>query len=386
MERIGALLVEERLARLASAGVDVLPLTGAPRESLPPWVLSAAERAIAEGEIRLPSRGMERLRSALVGVLSEEYERPLDPESEILVTNGAMQALHVTFRALLPRGAGVIIPSPAFFFDGLLAGAGLKPHYVPSSIDRGWAWEVARMESAIDSNTKAILLCNPENPTGYVADEEQVLRVVDLASRNDLLLIADESYGRFVYDTSRLASFGRLSKWPKTVVVRSMSKSYAMSSWRVGYVTAPRSLLDACLTVFEWDSIRVNRLSQVVAAEAVLGSQDWMQATVDRYRDNREIAMTLIPASMRIARPAGAAFLFVDLRSARGSDGSREADELTELGIPLVSGRHFMAPGYARIPFGGPPEALHSLGNRLEAWIASRTPVLGNSGTKRRER
>jgi len=386
MERIGALLVEERLARLAAAGVDVLPLTGAPRESLPPWVLSAAERAIAEGEIRLPSRGMERLRRALAGVLSVEFERPLDPESEILVTNGAMQALHVTFRALLPRGAGVIIPSPAFFFDGLLAGAGLKPHYVPSSIDRGWAWDVARMESAIDSNTKAILLCNPENPTGYVADEEQVLRVVDLATRNDLFLIADESYGRFVYDSPRLASFGRLSKWPKTVVVRSMSKSYAMSSWRVGYVTAPQTLLHACLAEFEWDSIRVNRLSQVVAAEAVLGSQDWMDAIVGRYRHNRDVAMASIPASLRTAIPAGGAFLFVDLRGAGDSDGIREADELTEIGIPLVPGRHFMAPGYARIPFGGPPEALHSLGHRLDAWIASQAPVPDDTGTNRRER
>lgn len=386
MERIGALQTEERLAYLAGVGVDVLPLTGAPKQSLPPWVISAAERALAEGEMRVPSRGLARLREALAEVLVKEFERPLDPSSEILVTNGAMQALHVTLRALIPRGAHVIVPSPAFFFDGLLASAGLHPHYVPGRIDRSWAWDLELMADAIDAHTKAILLCNPENPTGYVADEEQVLRVIDLAARNDLLLIADESYGRFVYDKPRLASFGRLSKWPQTVVVRSMSKSYAMSSWRVGYVIAPRRLLDACLATFEWESIRCNRISQVVAAEAVTGPQDWMDDAVDGYRQNRDLAMTTIPRELPVARPAGAAFLFVDLRVAGDTDGARAADQLLECGVPVVAGRHFMAPGYGRIPFGGPPAALLELGSRLESWLANRTIELGNVGPERRRR
>ena len=354
----------------------MLPLTGAPKVPLPGHVIAAAQRALSEGEVRVPSRGLPRLREALAARLSEEWGRPIDPEAQILVTNGAMQALHVVLHALLPRGAHVLVPAPAFFFSGLLASAGLEPDYVPGRLEEGWSWDLPRMAGAIHPGTRAILLCSPGNPTGHVPDEEQVLAVADLAARNGLLLIADESYERFVYDRPRLASFGRLQSWPETVVVRSMSKSYAISSWRVGFVVAAPRLLEACLRVFEWDSIRCSYLSQVVAAEAVTGEQAWMEACVSEYRRNRDLAMDVIPAPLRAARPAGAAFLFIDLAAGDGPEAEVAADRLLETGVPLVSGRHFMAPGHARIPIGGSPDDIRSLGVRLAGWLVSRTTAV----------
>jgi len=364
--------VEARLAQLARSGVDVLPLTGAPKVPLPEPVLSAARRALVEGETRVPSRGLTRLREVLAARLTAEWGRPLDPDAEILVTNGAMQGLHVVLHALLPRGSSVVVPAPAFFFSGLLAGAGLHADYVPGRLEEGWAWDLPAMAAAIHAGTRAILLCSPENPTGYVPDEEQVRGVVDLAARNGLLLVVDESYERFVYDRDRLPSFGRHSGWPETVVVRSMSKSYAISSWRVGFVVARAPLLEACARVFEWNCVRCSHLSQVVAAEAVGGEQDWMESCVEGYRRNRDVAMEAIPSPLRAARPAGAAFLFVDLRAVDGADSSAAAAELQAAGVPLVPGHHFTAPGFCRIPFGGSPDALQSLGVRLAGWVASR--------------
>jgi len=194
--------------------------------------------------------------------------------------------------------------------------------------------------------------------------------VVELAALNDLLLIVDESYERFVYDRARLPSFGALSTWPETVVVRSMSKSYAISSWRVGYLVARPRLLTACLRVFEWECIRCSYLSQVVAAEAVAGEQEWLDSCVEDYRRNRDIAMAGIPAPLRAARPAGAAFLFLHLGRGDGPEADLAAEELLETGVPLVPGRHFMARGYVRIPIGGAAESVRELGGRLAGWLA----------------
>jgi aminotransferase len=338
-------------------------------------VTAAAQRALFDSEIRVPSRGLGRLREALSARLSEEWSRAIDPEREILVTNGAMQALHVVMHALLPAGAHVLVPTPAFFFSGLLASAGLRPDYVPGRLEEGWAWDLSQMAAAVHRGTRAILLCSPGNPTGYVPDEKQVLAVAELAARNDLLLIADESYERFVYDRPRLPSFGGLSTWPETVVVRSMSKSYAISSWRVGYLVARPRLLTACLRVFEWECIRCNYLSQVVAAEAVAGEQGWMDSCVEAYRRNRDIALAGIPAPLRAARPAGATFLFLNLGRGDGPEADLAAAQLLDTGVPLVPGRHFMAPGYVRIPIGGAAESVRALGGRLAEWLAAPTAV-----------
>ena len=336
---------------------------------------AAAQRALFDHEISVPSRGLARLREALSARLYEEWRRAVDPDREILVTNGAMQALHVVLHALLPAGAHVLVPTPAFFFSGLLASAGLHPDYVPGRIDESWAWDLAQMATAVHRGTRAILLCSPGNPTGYVPDEKQVLAVVELAARNDLLLIVDESYERFVYDRARLPSFGALSTWPETVVVRSMSKSYAISSWRVGYLVARPRLLTACLRVFEWECIRCSYLSQVVAAEAVAGEQEWLDSCVEDYRRNRDIAMAGIPGPLRAARPAGAAFLFLHLGRGDGPEADLAAEELLETGVPLVPGRHFMARGYVRIPIGGAAESVRELGGRLAGWLAPRSAV-----------
>lgn len=371
MDRIGALETEERLDSLLRAGVDVLPLSGAPKVPFPEHVMNAARDSLFQSATRLPSRGLPELRQALAAWLSEEWARTIDPEAEVLVTNGAMQALRVTLSALLPRGARVVVPTPAFFFSGLLESAGLLPSYVAGTPENGWRWELEQMAGAIEAGTRAILLCNPENPTGFVPNEEQVLGVVDLAARHRLILIVDESYERFVYESPRLASFGRLSTWQDTVVVRSMSKSFALSSWRVGYVVARPALLDACLRVFEWDTIRCNHVSQAVAAATVSGPQRWMQTCVEQYRESRELALRSMPRELQCVAPAGAAFLFINLGVPPALVEEAES-QLMDMGIPLVPGRHFQAPGYVRIPFGGTKSALPELGRRLARWMRAR--------------
>ena len=356
LPRVAALVAEEKLLAAAAAGNSILPLTGAPKVTLPPHVRAAAHEAVDRGEVRLPSRGLPRLREALAETIRQKTGRKLDPESDILITNGAMQALSVTMRALL-RGPGeVVIPAPAFMFDGVLSEAGVRARFVRGSEPPQWAWNLAAIEAAITRETRALVLCNPENPTGYVPDSETVKAIAEIAAERRLLLIADESYSRFVYAPIRHSSFAAVADPSRFVLVGSMSKNYAMSSWRLGYIAAQPDLINRCLSVLEWDSIRCGYVGQAAAAAAVAGPQDWIERVIAGYRRNRDRASEMKLRGQETPRPDGAAFLFV-----RWGD----VDGLHRAGIPAVPGEAFKAPGHVRIPFGGPVEAIQELEQRL---------------------
>src|SRR5690348_13066658 len=154
LARVAALVAEERLIA-AAGGNSILPLTGAPKVSLPAHVRSAAHEAVDRGEVRLPSRGLPSLREALAEWIQRSTGRRLDPDSEILITNGAMQALSVTLRALVRGDGEVLIPAPAFMFDGVLAQAGARARFVRGSEPPRWSWNLDALEAAITSETRA---------------------------------------------------------------------------------------------------------------------------------------------------------------------------------------------------------------------------------------
>ena len=366
MDRIAALVAEEAL--LAGAGPDqapVLPLTGAPNVRLPGHVRSAAKAAIDDAAVKASSRGLLRLRSALAQNLCRTWGQNVDPDTDVLVTNGAMHAISVLLRALVPRGREVIMPIPTFLFDGVLAGAGLRSRYVPPSDTVRWTWDVDAIEAAIGPETHAILVCNPENPSGYVPEPATVARLAKVASDRGLIMISDESYARFVYRPAVHTSFGALQAQDRLVVVGSMSKSYAMSSWRVGFLVAKRDLVSACLPVLEWDSIRCGYVAQAAAAAAVEGPQGWMSAVIERYQRNRDRTADMTLPGLPIPKPDGGAFLFLRLAN---------VDALHRAGIPAVAGEYFKAPAYARIPFGGPVEAIEHLEVRLGQLLSAMVP------------
>lgn len=361
LPRVAALVAEEGLIA-AATGTSILPLTGAPKVTLPAHVRAAAHEAVDRGEVRLPSRGLPRLREALAESLHRQAGRSFDPDSEILITNGAMQALSVTLRALVRGEGDVLIPAPAFMFDGILTEAGARPRFVRGSEPPRWGWNLAALEAAITQDTRAVMLCNPENPTGYVPDEKTVRAVSEIARARRLLLIADESYSRFVYAPVRHTSFAAIADPRLSVLVGSMSKNYAMSSWRIGYIAANADLINRCLPVLEWDSVRCGYVGQAAAAAAVSGPQDWMERLIAGYRRNRDQASEIKLHGQKMPRPDGAAFLFVR---------TGDVDGLHRAGIPAVPGEAFKAPGYVRIPFGGPLEAIYELDHRLASAFAT---------------
>jgi aspartate/methionine/tyrosine aminotransferase len=293
--------------------------------------------------------------------------RRFDPETEVLVTNGGMQALTVCFQALLEPGDEVLLPSPSFFFGELIEMAGAHAGYVPALPTEGWRWDIEAMAGMIGPRTRMLVACNPCNPTGYVPTREDLGRLAELAEAHDLLVLADESYERFVFDGGRIRPAAMLPQLAdRLVLVRSVSKSFGMPGWRVGFVFAPAPLLDRCLTVFEWTSLRCSHVTQRAAWAALTGPTGWLDPVLAEYERNRAVAYSAAStAPLSCHLPAACPFLFVDVSRLRGRDPSEREDRLLDLGIPVVPGRYFMWPDYVRLPFGGRPEALELLAQRL---------------------
>jgi len=351
-DRIGSLWVEEHY------GGRVLPLRGTASRPLPPHVHEVAVAALAEHKRTPPSRGLPELLEALARLHGR------DPEREVLVTSGAQHALALCFRALLEPGETAIVPAPAYFFAGAIEAAGGRAVYVHGREEDGWRWDVGAIERAVDGRTRVVVACNPGNPTGHLPSPEEIAALVALAERHGLTILTDEAYERYVYGGRALTSV--LDVAPSAVLVRSIGKSYAIPSWRLGYVVGPPHVVDACLRALEVDCIRCPYVGQRVALAAIEGPQDWLAGLAGEYERHRDAALAAAEAvGLSAARPLAAPFLFLNLAGAG-------EEELLEAGIPAVPGRFFQAPGYARLPFGGAGDALAAA---LRAWAQSRSSV-----------
>ena len=359
MERLPAMAMAEQ-GRFASAeGKKVIATYGSPTLVMPDHVQEAVRDAAGRIFDR-DTRGSLGLRTTIADYLSATHALAVDPQRELLITHGAMHGLSVTFRALFAPGDEVIIPAPTFFFDASIRSTGAIPVYVALREDNGWRWDLDEMAAALTPRTRALVVCNPNNPTSTVPTYEEVAALVAWASAQGLIVVADEAYARFVFDGARYTpqmTFRDLH--PQLVTVTSLSKNYGFSNWRVAYVHAPEPLLTRIHRQFEWDALDVGPVPQAAAQAAISGPQDWIETVLATYQPNRDRLMRgLADAGLSCVRPAGGPFAFVNFSSwdVRG----RELESvLMSRGLYCVAGDGFQGPDtHARVMFGGDAEAI----------------------------
>ena len=308
-------------------------------------------------------RGLPELRERLAGIVGATG-RAVDGEHELVVTNGAMHALGLCFRSLLEPGDEVVVPAPCFFFEGPIRAAGGVPVYVRGSADEGWAWDADAIEHAVGPRTRALLLCNPGNPTGAVPSADEVASAAGVAERRGLVLVTDEAYEAALWD-AELASAFPLAR--RTLLVRSLGKSLSLPHLRVGVVAGPRELVDGVALALEWDVLRVGLAPQVAAIAVLDGPRAWLHDVHAGLAADRAAASDEAErAGLRFVPPRGGPFLFVS------DDRPDLADSLVAAGIPAVDGRHFQSPGWARVPFGGAASCRAALAEALARWATAR--------------
>ena len=352
-----------QLEAARAAGFEPVPLHGTLSPALPPHVVGAVAAALGR-TMKPPSpRGLLALRRAAGAELTGATDRTVDPETDVLVTNGAMHALGICFRSLVQPGDEVVVPTPTFFFSGPIRAAGATPVYVHGSEAEAWRWDPEAIERSIGPRTRAILLCNPGNPTGTVPSGEEVRGVVAVAEAHGLLVVTDEAYEAALWDGTTLTSAFSLAEC--VVVIRSLGKSLSMPQLRIGIVFGPAEHIARCARTLEWDCLRIGLAAQEAALAALEGPRDWLADVHHGLVADRAAAIAAVAATpgLTATPPAAAPFLFL-----RAEANGNLATGLLEVGLPVVDGVHFQAPGYARLPFGGAVEATPALSKALAHW------------------
>ncbi len=356
---------ERQLRTAGAVGIEPVALHGTPSPALPAHVVEAVATVLGRPMAAPPSRGLAALRAVLALELERTAGRLIDPETEILVTNGAMQALGICMRSLLEAGDEVIVPAPCFFFSGPIRAAGAEPVYVHSSPTDGWRWDADAIEGAVGPRTRALLLCNPGNPTGYLPTPDDVAAVVEVARRHGLLVVTDEAYEAAVWSEASFSSAFGLAE--ETVVIRSLGKSLSLPQLRLGLVAGPARLVAPCVDTLEWDCLRVGVAAQEAALAVLAGPREWLEEVHRGLVADRAVALASVAATpgLSAVAPDAAPFLFV-----YAGPGRELASELAKVGLPVVDGIHFQAPGHARLPFAGAAAAADSLSAALALWAA----------------
>jgi aminotransferase len=365
---VGSLDAAARAAGFSRAGYPVLRLIGAPIVPMPEHIRRAAMDAIEVSDPPRDTRGLPELRGAIASQLGVEQGLTVDADANLLITHGAMHGLNLVLRALIGRGDEVVIPSPCFFFEGAVQHSGAAPVYVSGSEEFGWSWNLDAIEKAITSRTRALLICNPNNPDGFLPREADLRNMLEIAARHELLVIADESYQRFTFDGLPFTPIASVDKgYPHLVTVTSLSKNYAFANWRVGYVSAQADILASIHRAFEWDAIYCGYVQQCAALAAITGPQDWLEEPIRQYQRKRDVVYAAIQESnlFRAVRPQGGVFVLVNCGELAAT--AQEIDELLlSNGVPSVPGRYFHAPEtHVRLVFGSALPVLHELAHKL---------------------
>jgi len=347
---------------------NLIATGGHPAVDMPAHVVESAARAAAAPSYA-PTLGSPGLREAIAVQLGEELGWPVDPERNVLVTVGGMQALHLAAQSF---GRRAVSHAPAFFFPQVVRAAG-GACTVTGGSEGPPDWDA--FAAAIDRETTLAIVNTPLNPTGYVFRRHDLDGIAAALAGSGALLLSDEAYAGILYDgREHVSPASHPELRGRTLVLRSFSKTYAMAAWRVGFAVGPADAIDAMARAFAWQALAVDGVAQAAAHAAFTGPQEWIESARAELAEMRPRAIAAANATgiLHADLPEAAAFVC----AAIDADEEQVSDRLArEHGITALPGRHFSASTpHLRIPFGGRREAREALLERLTA-LAGNPPA-----------
>jgi len=366
------LRLSNEAARLRAEGADIVSLLeGEPDLPVPEAVIRATEEALRAGRTKYSaSAGLPELKAAISRKLKDENGVTAAPEN-ILVSNGAKQAVYEVLQALCEPGDEVLIPAPCWVtFPESVKLAGAAPVLVATGADH--QLDLGALERAVTAKTRAIILNTPNNPTGAVYPEAALRAVAALAAKRDLAIIADEAYEALVYDGDRHVSVASLGAEAaaRTVTIQTFSKSFSMTGFRLGYLAGPADVVKAVGLLHGHVTGNACTFAQYGAIAALdLGHAhraSWRAA----HQARRDLAFALSSTLFDCVKPRGGLFLFADARRYLGKRFKTSAELaehfLYKAGVAVVPGSAFGREGFLRLSFSAPEAVLREGFARLE--------------------
>jgi aspartate aminotransferase len=376
--------------KLQAEGIKIINLNvGEPDFNTPENVKNAAHTAIDKNITKYtPNAGLADLKDAIINRLKNDYDLTYTRE-EIIISPGAKNCVFNACMAAVNPGDEVIIPTPYWVsYPAMVKLAAGVPVIVTTCANDGFRLTPAELEKAITSRTRALILNNPSNPAGTFYNREQLVDLLEVALAANLIIIADEVYEKLLYDDLIFTPTAAINSKAKenSVHISGVSKTYAMTGWRIGYAAASKDLIAGMNVVQSHNTSGATSISQVASIEALNGPQDYVKVMLAEFQKRRDYLLarlrripgiTCFPAS-------GAFYLFPDFsayfnKEYEGERISNSADMvyylLKHAYVATVPGSGFGAENYIRLAYATSLENIEMAMNQIEAALGKLTPI-----------
>lgn len=369
-DRINRIQISPTAAVIAAAdqlkakGVDIADFgPGEPDFPTPDHIKQAAIKAINENKTKYtPTPGVMPLRDAICAWHKRELGSNYEPK-ECVTNVGGKHSIFNVISVLVQTGDEVIIPAPYWVsYPDIVKYTGATPVYIETRAEDGFAVRAADVAKAITPKTKLIILDSPSNPTGGVTPPDECEKLFDLCKKHNIWLMGDECYSHFTYGDNKPFSIASLpDSKNRVIIIGSMSKTFAMTGWRLGYTLAPAELVAATVKLQSQSTSNPTSIAQYAALAAMTGPMDSVPAMLAEYASRRRRivdGLNAIPG-IKCGEPGGAFYVFPNVSTRLGSGPDALAKDCSELAtlllekahVALVSGAAFGAPGYLRLSY-----------------------------------
>ncbi len=336
--------MNDKAKQLAAEGKAVIGLAGGePDFDTPPHIVEAAVQAMQAGETRYaaPSKGIRPLLEAIANKMERDNNVRVDPSSDIIVTPGGKLALFLALKAMLDPGDEVLIPAPYWVsYPSITTMVGGRPVAVETRSADNYRLRLEQLREHISPQTKAIIINSPCNPTGHMLSSEEIEAIATLAQEADLYIISDEIYEKLNFDGRPAVSLAAIPELAaRTVVINGMSKAYAMTGWRLGWLAGPTSLISVAGMFNSQTATAAATFTQHAAAAALNGPQDCVEVMRQSYQERRDFMVNAFNSIPNMSCPniEGAFYAFpkVDETSKTSAEVANVIlDEAMVVGVP----------------------------------------------------
>lgn len=381
MEESVTLEAAARAKALKAQGRDILSLTlGEPDFVTPKNIQDAAIAAIQDGRASFytVASGLPELKDAISSYMESFYGYSV-PRNQVVVATGAKFILYAAFATVLDAGDEVIIPTPCWvsyvdqvkMLDGVLV-------TFQTTQENQFKATVEQLEAVRTPKTKMLLLNSPSNPTGMIYSRKELQAIGEWAVKHDILILADDIYGRLVYNGNEFTAISSLSEAirKQTIVVNGVSKTYAMTGWRVGFAVAEPDIIAGMAKVISQTTSNLTTVSQYAAIEALTGDQSSIEIMRQAFEERLNTIYPLLceVPGFEVVKPQGAFYLFPNVAKAMELKGYTDVTEFTtaileEAEVALVTGAGFGAPENIRLSYATDLDTLKEAVKRLHRFM-----------------
>ena len=379
------LAITAKAKELKNQGVDVVSFgAGEPDFNTPENIINAAIKAMKDGKTKYtPAGGVLELKETICNKFKKDNKLEYKT-SQITISTGAKQCLANAFMAVLNPGDEVLIPVPYWVsYPELVKLADGIPVFVETLKENNYKYTISDLESAVTEKTKAILINSPNNPTGTIYHENELLEIAEFAKKHDLLIVSDEIYEKLIYDGEKHVSIATLSEdaYNRTIVINGVSKTYAMTGWRLGYAASSEEITKLMTSIQSHMTSNTNTITQYAAIEALNGPEEELNVMIKEFENRRNFMIDKLSKlpEISIIKPSGAFYIMVNISAYLNTTFKNQSISnsvefskvlLEEEKVAVIPGAGFGLDNYIRLSYATSMDVIETGIDRISIFLS----------------